>query len=81
MKKILISFLLSLSICVIYAQNDTMYVYKNGTAVSKYSVTVIDSIIFYQPTISESLNMIYSEQDLEDMRIKSGIGYTKMFLI
>lgn len=77
MKKILISFLLSLSICIIYAQNDTMYVYKNGTAVGKYSVTVIDSIIFYQPTISESLNMIYSEQDLEDMRIKSGIGYTK----
>lgn len=44
MKKILISFLLGLSICKIHAQNDTMYVYKNGTAISKLNVAVVDSI-------------------------------------
>ena len=77
MKKLQLSFLLGLSICMIQAQNDTMYVYKDGTAISKFSVAVVDSIIFHQPTMAEPLNIIYNQQDLENIRIKSEIGYTK----
>ncbi|SDD19418.1 FISUMP domain-containing protein [Williamwhitmania taraxaci] len=36
------------------AQNDTMYVMKAGAVISKYNVnTQVDSIIFYQPTITQ----------------------------
>lgn len=64
MKKILTLFILTVSICIVKSQNDTMYVYKNGIAAGKYQIAIIDSITFYQPTVPapiDSLN-IESEQ-------------------
>lgn len=47
--------LFNLSLSTIIAQNDTMYVMKNGAIVGKYNVNKqIDSIIFYQPVIVDS---------------------------
>lgn len=46
----LLTFTFSLS--TVTAQNDTMYVMKNGNVVGKYNVnTEVDSVIFYQPVI------------------------------
>ncbi|MBK6285369.1 MAG: hypothetical protein IPF54_24355 [Draconibacterium sp.] len=39
----------SFSFSTVTAQNDTMYVMKNGNIVGKYNVnTEVDSVIFYQ---------------------------------
>ncbi len=47
---VLLTFILSLS--TLFAQNDTIYIMKNGVVVARYNVnTEIDSIIFYKPTI------------------------------
>ncbi len=44
----------TLSICSVMAQNDTMYVMKDGFVVGKYNTTTdLDSVIFYKPTIVE----------------------------
>ena len=44
-----------LSFSSVFAQNDTMYVMKNGTVVGQYNVnTEVDSVIFYKPTIEET---------------------------
>src|SRR5574344_2201952 len=41
-----------LSFSSVFAQNDTMYVMKNGTVVGQYNVnTEVDSVIFYKPTL------------------------------
>jgi len=32
------------------AQNDTMYIMKQGSVIGKYKVTEVDSVIFYQPS-------------------------------
>src|SRR5574344_1448460 len=41
-----------LSFSSVFAQNDTMYVMKNGTVVGQYKVnTEVDSVIFYKPTL------------------------------
>src|SRR5690554_4690979 len=46
----LLTFVLSFS--SVFAQNDTMYVMKNGTVVGQYNVnTEVDSVIFYKPTL------------------------------
>lgn len=52
MKTILVSiFALALSVSIIQAQNDTMYVMKSGLVVGKYNVNnQVDSVIFYKPT-------------------------------
>lgn len=48
---ILFTFVLSSS--SIFAQNDTMYVMKNGAITAQYNInTEVDSIIFYRPAIS-----------------------------
>lgn len=45
----LLTFTFSLS--TLFAQNDTMYVMKNGAVVGQYNVnTEVDSVIFYSPT-------------------------------
>jgi uncharacterized protein (TIGR02145 family) len=47
----LLTFVLTLS--TVFAQNDTMYIMKSATIVGQYIVnTEIDSIIFYNPTIT-----------------------------
>ncbi|MGI6478190.1 MAG: FISUMP domain-containing protein [Salinivirgaceae bacterium] len=56
MKKytLIISFLIaifSLSFNTVLAQNDTVYVMKNGSVIWKYKVAEIDSVIFYQPVV------------------------------
>lgn len=53
MKKIVLSlFTLIIYINVANAQNDTMYVMKNGIVVGKYNIlNEVDSVIFYQPNI------------------------------
>ncbi len=54
-ESIFLSVLLFVSAFTINAQNDTMYIMKNGLIVGQYNVnTEIDSIIFYQPTIEEA---------------------------
>lgn len=52
MKRILISVVcLAFAVCVAKAQNDTMYVMKNGLVTNMQSITPsdVDSIIFYKP--------------------------------
>lgn len=49
-KKILIMCISTVVVSMALAQNDTMFVFKNGIAVGKYKVTDIDSITFHQPT-------------------------------
>jgi len=52
MMKTIVLFVLIISLCksTLNAQNDTMYVIKNGEIVGKYNVnTELDSIIFYKP--------------------------------
>ncbi len=49
---VLLTFILSLT--TLFAQNESMYIMKNGEIVAQYNVnTEIDSIIFYRPTIVE----------------------------
>lgn len=49
---VLLTFTLSLS--TLFAQNDTMYIMKNGVEIARYNVnTEVDSIIFYKPSIVE----------------------------
>ncbi len=55
LNKIVIATLLtfSLSLTSLFAQNDTMYVMKNGAVIGKYNVNnQVDSVIFYNPTES-----------------------------
>lgn len=52
MKKIFLTIITAITLSnVSYAQNDTMYVLKNGVVINKQSIkqTDIDSIIFYKP--------------------------------
>jgi len=52
MKRILISVVcLALAVCIAKAQNDTMYVMKNGVVTNRQSLQPpdVDSIIFYKP--------------------------------
>lgn len=47
---VILTFILSLS--TLFAQNDTMYIMKNGAVEAHYNVnTEVDSIIFYKPNI------------------------------
>lgn len=49
-KKILFIILTAFLGLTLYAQNDTLYIMKNGTISAKYNVnTQIDSVIFYNP--------------------------------
>lgn len=49
---VLLTFILSLT--TLFAQNESMYIMKNGEIVAQYNVnTEVDSIIFYRPTIVE----------------------------
>ncbi len=54
MKRVtILAVLVSLFTLAAQAQNDTMYVMKDGVVINKQSITTedVDSIIFYQPTI------------------------------
>ena len=52
MKKILVSiFALAMTVGFLQAQNDTMYIMRNGAIMSKHKVTEVDSVIFYKPVI------------------------------
>jgi uncharacterized protein (TIGR02145 family) len=56
-KIVLVTFLtFTFSLTTLFAQNDTMYVMKNGVIINKQSVktTDVDSIIFYKPTLDSS---------------------------
>jgi len=45
-------FIFGFFLSTVVAQNDTMYVMKNGAVVGKYNVnTEVDSVIFYQPVM------------------------------
>src|SRR5574344_1416783 len=56
----LLTFVLSFS--SVFAQNDTMYVMKNGTVVGQYNVnTEVDSVIFYKPTIEETTSGTFTD--------------------
>ena len=51
-----------LSFSSVFAQNDTMYVMKNGTVVGQYNVnTEVDSVIFYKPTIEETTSGTFTD--------------------
>ncbi len=55
MKKLLLLVtFFTLSICGVMAQNDTMYVMKDGVVINKQSIksSDVDSIIFYNPSVS-----------------------------
>jgi len=48
-------FTFTFSLSAAYAQNDTMYVMKNGIVIGKYNVnTEVDSLIFYDPFLPSS---------------------------
>ncbi|HOE39574.1 MAG TPA: FISUMP domain-containing protein, partial [Bacteroidales bacterium] len=56
MKKIILISLLAffgLSLNTTFAQNDSIYVMKNGSIIWKYKVAEIDSIVFYTPIIGD----------------------------
>lgn len=59
-KKIIIAALLSftVSLSTAVAQNDTMYIMKQGAILGKYKVSEIDSIIMYKPNTSTSTTPI-----------------------
>jgi len=45
----------SFSLSTLFAQNDTMYIMKNGVVAGKYNVNnQVDSVIFYSPTTGSS---------------------------
>jgi uncharacterized protein (TIGR02145 family) len=49
-KSILMAVIIFVPAFIIHAQNDTMYVMKNGNVIGKYNLnTQIDSIVFYNP--------------------------------
>jgi hypothetical protein len=51
-KKVAVLLTFIFSLLTLFAQNDTMYIMKNGAVVAQYNVnTEVDSIIFYKPTI------------------------------
>lgn len=50
-KKVAVLLTLILSFSTLFAQNDTMYIMKNGVEIARYNIkTEVDSIIFYNPT-------------------------------
>lgn len=59
MKKIYLALILlgpCINLC--YAQNDTLYIMKYGEVVERYNVnSEIDSIIFYEPTFNNKMDM------------------------
>jgi len=59
-KKIFLPILgFAMSIGILQAQSDTMYVLKSGNVIFKQRVTEVDSIIFYKPfTTSSAINLI-----------------------
>ncbi|HQB21558.1 MAG TPA: fibrobacter succinogenes major paralogous domain-containing protein [Bacteroidales bacterium] len=78
MKKfILISLLafFALSLNTAFAQNDSIYVMKNGSIIWEYKIADIDSIVFYKPVIEEeetSGTFIDSRDDTEYSWVKIG---------
>lgn len=60
MKKIyLLLFYIAMSIGILHAQNDTMYVMKDGAVIFKQSIKAVDvdSIIFYKPVLMPNINI------------------------
>jgi uncharacterized protein (TIGR02145 family) len=45
---------LALSIGILFAQNDTMYIMKSGMITGKYNTADVDSVIFYNPMAAEN---------------------------
>lgn len=57
-----ILFTFSFSISTLIAQNDTMYVMKNGAVVGQYNInTEVDSVIFYKPIIEDSTSGTFTD--------------------
>jgi len=57
-KSIFLSVILFVLAFTTNAQNDTMYIMKNGVVAGKYNVnTQVDSVIFYNPEITSSINI------------------------
>ena len=59
MKKIistisLFTAIFGLSLNTVFAQNDTLFIMRNGNIVGEYKVSEVDSIIFYRPTVGEN---------------------------
>jgi uncharacterized protein (TIGR02145 family) len=55
MRKIVITLSgLALSIGILFAQNDTMYIMKSGKIAGKYNTAEIDSVVFYNPMTTEN---------------------------
>ncbi|HPX75094.1 MAG TPA: FISUMP domain-containing protein [Bacteroidales bacterium] len=66
MKKIISISLLAffgLSLNIAFAQNDTLYIMKNGNIIGKYIVADVDSIIFYQPAAEEISGSFVDSRD------------------
>ena len=58
-----------LSTGLLPAQNDTMYIMRNGVVMTKYSASYIDSIVFYQPvdaTVSDADGNVYNIVNIGD---------------
>ena len=61
-KKLLFFYLITLLMSLSYAQNDTIFVMKNGLIIYQTPANEVDSVIFYRPTI----NTIGSFVDFRD---------------
>ncbi len=78
MKKLILISLLAffaLSLNTAFAQNDSIYVMKNGSIIWEYKIADIDSIIFYKPVIEEELitgTFIDSRDNTEYSWVKIG---------
>jgi len=59
MKKIFLPIvLLACSISLLHAQNDTMYIMRQGKVLRKHKVAEVDSIIFYKPAVTKPTALI-----------------------
>lgn len=54
-KYAILTLIVSLFALITYAQNDTLFILKNGEVVGQYNTSEIDSIIFYNPQTGSNL--------------------------
>lgn len=62
-KKLLFFYLITFLITMSYAQNDTIFVMKNGIIINQTPTSDVDSIIFYRPVISNSGSFVDSRDN------------------
>ena len=80
-KNILIIVLLSI-VSVVNAQNDTLYLYKNGSATLVSAVSGIDSMVVRRPTTTDTLFFYRSGKIIQkNARLVKKLNYLTNLLV